>query len=101
MAWPECVCCLAPHPQGWFLVTFIVCWGQTPAQDAGEGEGGLLVEDEGGVLVLTRRDWALWLLLPVFPIAGSLIKGTKEWREWHCAGAGCSPLGIPWPSPSL
>lgn len=33
--------------------------GQASAQEAGKDEGGLLAEDEGGVLVLAWRDWAL------------------------------------------
>lgn len=33
--------------------------GQTSAQEAGKGEGGLILEDEGGVLVLAQRDWTL------------------------------------------
>lgn len=85
--------------------------GQTSAQEAGKDEGGLSAEDEGGVLVLAWRDWALWrqgwLVLPVFSVIGSLIRGANEpgWRSgtpwWLPLPGACSPPKISWPSPSL
>lgn len=54
------VCCLSPTSIK-EVVSRHLCHvsGQTSAQEAGKDEGGLSAEDEGGVLVLAWRDWAL------------------------------------------